>query len=86
MERQFDLNIEKILDNWENYHAVREIIANALDEMILTNTQMITVDKSFDGFWHIRDFGRGLQYKHLTQNESMEKKEHPSVIGRFGVG
>lgn len=86
MERQFDLNIEKILDNWENYHAVREIIANALDEMILTNTQMITVDKSFDGFWHIRDFGRGLQYKHLTQNESMEKKEHPSVIGKFGVG
>ena len=35
MERQFDLNIEKILDNWENYHAVREIIANALDEMMI---------------------------------------------------
>lgn len=50
MERQFDLNIEKILDNWENYHAVREIIANALDEMILTNTQMITVDKVLMAF------------------------------------
>ena len=29
--REFDLNIEKILENWENYHAIREIIANALD-------------------------------------------------------
>jgi hypothetical protein len=28
----FDLNIDKILENWEPKHAVREIIANALDE------------------------------------------------------
>ena len=34
--REFDLNIEKILENWEVYHAIREIIANALDEQILT--------------------------------------------------
>lgn len=27
--REFDLNIEKILENWEVYHAIREIIANA---------------------------------------------------------
>ena len=32
--REFDLNIEKILENWEVYHAIREIIANALDEQI----------------------------------------------------
>ena len=31
MTKEFDLNIEKILENWEVYHAVREIIANALD-------------------------------------------------------
>ena len=36
--KEFDLNIEKILENWENYHAIREIIANALDEQVLTNT------------------------------------------------
>ena len=24
--REFDLNIEKILENWENYHAIREIM------------------------------------------------------------
>ena len=39
--REFDLNIEKILESWEVYHAVREIIANALDEQILTNTKDI---------------------------------------------
>ena len=33
--KEFDLNIEKILENWENYHAIREIIANALDEQVL---------------------------------------------------
>ena len=86
MERQFDLNIEKILDNWEVHHAVREIIANALDEMVLTNSKMVTIEKSQDGYWHIRDYGRGLQYHHLTQNENEEKKKHPAVIGRFGVG
>ena len=37
--KEFDLNIEKILENWENYHAIREIIANALDEQVLTNTR-----------------------------------------------
>ena len=30
--KKFDLNIEKVLEDWEVYHAVREVIANALDE------------------------------------------------------
>ena len=41
--KEFDLNIEKILENWENYHAIREIIANALDEQVLTNTRDIEI-------------------------------------------
>jgi hypothetical protein len=36
--KNFDLNIDKILENWEVFHAVRELIANAIDEQILTNT------------------------------------------------
>lgn len=32
--RTFDLNIEKIPENWEIRHAVREVIANALDEKL----------------------------------------------------
>ena len=33
--RNFDLNIEKILEGWEVKHAIREVIANALDEAAL---------------------------------------------------
>lgn len=84
--KEFDLNIEKILENWENYHAVREIIANALDEQIITNTKDIEIKQTSDGWWHIIDYGRGLNYHHLTQNENEEKLSNDKLIGRFGVG
>ena len=84
--KEFDLNIEKILENWEVYHAIREIIANALDEQILTNTKDILIHKANDGCWHIIDYGRGLNYHHLTQNENEEKLANDKLIGRFGVG
>ncbi|MGN0514626.1 MAG: hypothetical protein ACI4GD_10130 [Lachnospiraceae bacterium] len=84
--REFDLNVEKVLENWTVAHAVREIIANALDEQKLTETDDIQVFKDEYGKWHIRDFGRGLRYQHLTQNENEEKHNHPNLIGRFGVG
>lgn len=84
--REFDLNIEKILENWENYHAIREIIANALDEQIITKTRDIEIKQSNDGWWHIVDYGRGLNYHHLTQNENEEKLSNDKLIGRFGVG
>lgn len=80
----FDLNIEKILENWRNYHTIREVIANALDEQVLTNTRNIEIKQAKDGWWHIVDYGRGLNYHHLTQNE--EKLSNDKLIGRFGVG
>lgn len=83
--KQFDLNIEKILENWETYHAIREIIANALDEQLLTETKNVEIIKK-DGNWHIRDYGRGLKYTNLTQNENQEKLSNPKVIGKFGIG
>ena len=86
MEKTFDLNIENVLENWEIHHAIREIIANALDEMVITNTEQINISRDSSGFWHIRDYGRGLKYKHFTQNESDEKATHNNVIGKFGVG
>lgn len=86
MQKKFDLNIEKILDNWENYHAIREIIANAIDEQTLTQSNKIEIFKDNNGFWHIRDYGRGLQHHHFTQNENEEKKHSNKVIGKFGVG
>jgi len=85
--RNFDLNIEKILEGWEISHGIRELIANALDEEVLTGTPDIELTQGMDGAWHIRDFGRGLSYEHLTQNENQEKLCNPNqVIGKFGVG
>lgn len=84
--REFDLNIEKVLENWSVAHAIREIIANALDEQILTDTKNIEIKKDVNNNWHIRDYGRGLRYVHLTQNENEEKLNHPHLIGKFGVG
>lgn len=85
--RLFDLNIEKVLEDWEVHHAIREVVANAMDEQALTKTKEIEIFKDKQGKWHVRDFGRGLKYEHLTQNECEEKLAHPDlVIGKFGVG
>ena len=85
--RQFDLNIEKVLEHWTVAHALREVIANALDEQALTKTAAPTIFKDDTGAWHIKDAGRGLHYKHLTQNEDKEKLARSNlVIGKFGVG
>lgn len=83
--RAFDLNIEKILENWETHHAVREVISNAIDEEVLTGTKPVRIFQE-GGAWHIRDFGRGLRYEHLTQKENDEKLKDPRVIGKFGIG
>jgi hypothetical protein len=85
--REFDLNIERLLENWTVAHGLRELIANALDEAALTGTAEPEIAKLDDGTWHIRDFGRGLRYEHLTQKENGEKLANPEkVVGKFGVG
>lgn len=83
--KKFDLNIEKILENWEMHHAIREIIANALDEQLLTKTKDVEIVKNGNS-WIIRDFGRGIKYTHFTQNENQEKLSSTKVIGKFGIG
>jgi len=86
-DRLFDLNIEKILEGWELCHATRELISNGLDEQALSGTKDIAFSRASDKTWKIRDYGRGLRYEHLTQNENEEKLHNSSkVIGRFGVG
>src|SRR3954466_2592299 len=85
--RQFDLNIERVPQTWTLAPAIRELIANALDEAALTGTAEPEIAKDADGRWHIRDHGRGLRYEHLTQNENREKLANPEkVVGKFGVG
>jgi hypothetical protein len=83
--RHFDLNIERVLEHWTTVDALRELIANALDEAAITGTGEPEIAP--DGAdWLIRDFGRGLRYDHFTQNESDEKLNHTEVVGQFGVG
>lgn len=85
--RAFDLNIEEVLENWQVEHALREIIANALDEQVISQTAEIQIFPDEGGDWHIRDFGRGLRIQHFTLKENREKLAAPSgVIGKFGVG
>lgn len=87
VRREFDLNIERVLESWTIAHAIREVIANALDEAALTGTAEPTITKDEQGRWHVRDFGRGIRYEHLTQNENKEKLANPDrVVGKFGVG
>ena len=85
-EQAFDLNIEKVLEHWTVPFAIRELIANALDEQAITGTADPEIFRDGTGCWHIRDSGRGVRYEHLTQNENAEKLRHPQVIGQFGMG
>jgi len=83
----FDLNIEEVLEDWDIAHALREVIANSLDEQVLSETAEIEISTDEHSHWHIRDFGRGLRIEHFTLNENQEKLNSPSgVIGKFGVG
>ncbi len=82
----FDLNIERVLEHWPVSHAIRELVANALDEHHLTGTAEPAITKVGDGRWEIRDHGRGVRYEHLTQKENPEKLGHAAVIGQFGIG
>ena len=84
--KRFDLNIDRMLENWDTSHAIREIIANALDEQLLTHTKDIVISRERDGLWRIADFGRGLRHEHFTMNENQEKLDHSGLIGKFGVG
>ncbi len=47
--RHFDLNIERVLEHWTVAHALREIIANALDEQALSSTADPVIFKDDDG-------------------------------------
>jgi hypothetical protein len=62
--REFDLNIERVLENWTAAHALREIIANALDEHALTGSAEPTIYKDGNGAWHIRAAPRNCPSSH----------------------
>ena len=85
MSKLFDLNIQQVLENWTKADALREIIANAIDEQVLSGTKDISIYQDGE-LWHIRDYGRGIQYYNFAQNENDEKLQATNLIGKFGVG
>jgi hypothetical protein len=85
MANLFDLNIDHVLEYWEPQHAVRELIANALDEAALSGTAAPIIRVEGDRC-QIVDSGRGLRAEHLTLNESLEKLNADGLVGKFGVG
>ena len=86
--KEFDLNMEEeLLEAWAASDGIRELIANALDESALSDTDEPDIFQDDEGRWHIRDYGRGLTHQDLTQGEDEEKLANPDVvIGKFGVG
>lgn len=85
--RPFDLNIEEVLEHWGISEALRELIANALDEQALTSTPDPEIVEVAPRVWRIRDWGRGIRYEHFTQKEDPEKlRKRHLVIGKFGFG
>ena len=84
----FDLNMkEDLLEAWGRGDGIREIIANALDEQVLTDTASVEIDFDGEDTARIRDYGRGLRHEHFAQEEDEEKLSRPDeVIGKFGVG
>ena len=81
----FDLNIKKILKEWKVADALREIIANAIDEKIITKTKAPKIYKE-NNQWIIEDYGRGLKISDFLQDENQEKLNDKNVIGKFGIG
>lgn len=85
--KTFDLNIGEILEHWSLPLAIREIIANSIDETALSKCSKDMEIKKLDELSYvIRDYGRGIRYENLVQDESKEKLKNTSVIGKFGFG
>ena len=87
MNNVFDLNVQKILQDWKISDALRELMANAFDEAQLSQTsEPKMIYKPTIKEVQIIDFGRGIKLTDFVQNESFEKNNTNSTIGKFGIG
>ena len=85
--RRFDLNIERVLEHWAVAHALREVIANALDEQALTGSAEPAIFKDSQGAWHIKDSGRGLYCLEVATTQRYSRAGYQRfrrIPGRMG--
>lgn len=80
-----DLNTSNILQNWDVGKAIKELLANAIDESVETKTALPIVQFS-NNTLIISDRGRGLDTIHFTQNINNTKAGNCNYIGKFGIG
>jgi hypothetical protein len=71
--RSFDLNIEEVLENWEVEHAIREVIANALDEQVISRTAEIEISKD--------DWRLNISRLMKTKKSSLPRRELSVSLG-----
>ena len=82
-----DLNIKDIDNNWTINDAIRELVANAIDEHIIaniSNSVKITYNNQTKTLI-ISDEGRGIKSVHFTENINKEKINNPNVFGKLGI-
>ena len=82
-----DLNINEINNNWTINDAIRELVANAIDEHLLAHIpndiKIIYNDGTKTLF--ISDEGRGIKSTHFIENINKEKLNNPKVFGKLGI-
>ncbi|MBU3134391.1 ATP-binding protein [Clostridium gasigenes] len=83
-DKGISLNIgEKYLTNWEIYHALRELIANALD-VVGNDPKKVKIYRDSKNRLCIKDEGNGIKPENFKLEES--KSDNANRIGKFGVG
>jgi hypothetical protein len=87
MTNKLDLNIAKeCLENWEIHHAIREIIANAIDEHSECEIKKPITINIIQNKCEIIDYGRGLKIDNFIQKINKTKTTKTNFIGQFGIG
>ena len=91
-----DLNIGvQCLDNWQSHHAIRELIANALDEHTLKRISKpitVTHTRNHLEITHTRnhleiiDYGSGITKSNFMLQTNPTKLNNDKIIGQFGFG
>ena len=82
-----DLNIGKeCLDNWDNSHAIRELIANAIDAHTGSKIEKSIVIRQNKNNYEIIDYGRGIIQDDFIQKTNKIKTSNTNFIGQFGIG
>lgn len=84
----FDLNLDKVLAFWTQTDALRELVANALDEHIITKRPDAIQIQHLGNVVTVKDLGRGIRPEHFQFKQSQEKLsgETPGVCGIHGGG